>query len=57
MKKSTFDRLKNDEVFVSLSLDEPLAPEVGGRIYIGDYNGNEVAIEMATAPTAEEELP
>jgi len=34
-------------------LDEPLAPEVGGRIYIDDYNGNEAAVEMATAPATE----
>ena len=36
-------------------LNEPLAPEVGGRIYVDDYNGNEVAIEMATAPVVTEE--
>ena len=30
---------------------EPLAPEVGGRIYVDDYNGNEVAVEMATGVT------
>jgi hypothetical protein len=34
-------------------LNEPLAAEVGGTIFIDDYNGNEVAIEMATTPTAE----
>ena len=34
-------------------VNEPLAPEVGGRIFVNDYNGNEVAVEMATTPTAE----
>ena len=29
-------------------LDELLAPEVGGRIYVDDYNGNEAAVDMAT---------
>ena len=57
MKKNTFDRLKSDEIFDSPCQYEPLAPEAGGRIYVDDYNGNEVAIEMATAPTTEEELP
>jgi len=57
MKKSTFDRMKSDEILDPPYLGEPLAPEVGGRIYVDDYNGNEVAIEMATAPTAKEELP
>ena len=36
-------------------LNEPLAPEVGGRIYVDDYNGNEVAVEMATAPVLKKE--
>jgi len=35
-------------------LNEPLAPEAGGRIYVEDYNGNEVAVEMATAPVLTE---
>jgi phage antirepressor YoqD-like protein len=35
-------------------LNEPLAPEVGGRIYVNDPYGNEeLAVEMATVPTAE----
>ena len=49
--------MKSDEILDPSYLGEPLAPEVGGRIYVDDYNGNEVAIEMATAPTAKEELP
>ena len=30
--------------------DEELSPEVGGTIYVDDYNGNEVAIEGAQSP-------
>jgi len=57
MKKDTIDRLRGDDIHASLNLNETLAPEVGGRIYVDDYNGNEVAIEMATTPTTKEELP
>ena len=35
--------------------EESLAPEVGGKIYVDDTNGNEVAVEMATAPVLTEQ--
>ena len=31
-------------------LNEPFASDVDGRIYVDDYNGNEVELEMATVP-------
>jgi len=37
--------------------NEELSPEVGGTIYVNDYDGNEVAIEGAKYPLSTCEIP